>query len=147
MMGRGERMTVTPSELFALALSRHRQPWNFTVHLAAVALFGLALPLHSFLIFSAGLILLGFGFFELVLPDMPPGRWRRLVHAVVEWEKNWSVLPWTFRKWARLCIALLLGCLLVWALWTRDLAVLALFFAFACLARVVAENRAGGIDP
>ena len=34
-------MTVTPSELFALALSRHRQPWGWTVHLAGLA--GLAL--------------------------------------------------------------------------------------------------------
>ncbi|WP_285906659.1 hypothetical protein [Pseudodesulfovibrio pelocollis] len=140
-------MTVTPSELFALALSRHRQPWNFTVQLAALACFALALLLHSFLLFAAGLILLGFGFFELDLPEMPQGRWRRLVHAAVEWEKNWSVLPWTFRKVARLCFVLLLTGLLIWALWTRDLAVLALFVAFAYLARVVAENRAGGIDP
>ncbi|MUM77686.1 hypothetical protein GKC30_08575 [Pseudodesulfovibrio sp. F-1] len=140
-------MTVTPSELFALALSRHRQPWNFTVQLAALALFGLALLLHSFLVFAAGLILFGFGFFELPLPEMSDGRWRRVVQASVEWEKNWSVLPWTFAKWAGLCFVLLACCLLVWALWTRDLAVLALFVAFGYLARVVAENRAGGIDP
>jgi len=140
-------MTVTPSELFALALSRHRRPWNFTLQLGAVAVFGLALLMHSFLIFAAGLILFGFGFFELALPEMPDGRWRRLVRAVVEWEKNWSVLPWTFGKWARLCFVLLASGVLVWALWTRDLAVLALFVAFGYLARVVAENRAGGIDP
>ncbi|MFH1912945.1 MAG: hypothetical protein ABIK45_01545 [Pseudomonadota bacterium] len=140
-------MIVTPSQLFALALSRHRQPWNFTVQLAALACFGLALLLHSFLLFATGLILLGFGFYELALPEMPEGRWRRLVRAVVEWEKNWSVLPWTFGKLARFGFVLLLICVLIWALWTRDLAVLALFVAFAYLARVVAENRAGGIDP
>lgn len=147
MVGAGESMPVTPSEIFDLALERHRRPWNFTVQSVAVLCFGLTLLLHSFLLFATSLILFGAGFLDLALPDMPRGRWRAFVHAFVEWERNWSALPWSFGKCARLGFVLLFGCLLVWALWTRDLAVLALFAGFGYLARVVGENREGGIDP
>jgi hypothetical protein len=140
-------MAVTPSDILDLALARHRRPWNFTAHFVALAFFALALLLHSFLLFAASLIFFGAGFFELSLSAMPEGRWLRFVRGMIEWERNWSVLPWTAGKWARTGFVALLVCVLVWALWTVDLVVLALFCGFGYLARVVAENRAGGIDP
>jgi hypothetical protein len=140
-------MTLTPSDIFVLALRRHRTPWNFTVQAAAMGCFVLTLLLHSFLLLATSLIFFGAGFFELPLPEMGDGRWRRFVMAMIEWEKNWSSLPWTFRKWARFICVLILACVLLWALWAVDILVLCLFAAFGYLAHIVAENRDAGIDP
>ncbi len=140
-------MAVTPSDILDLALARHRRPWNVTAHFVALACLALALLLHSFLLFATSLIFLGAGFFELSLPAMPEGRWLRFVRGMIEWEKNWSVLPWTPGKWARTGLVVILASVLVWALWTVDLVVLALFGGFGYLVRVVVDNRAGGIDP
>ncbi|WFS62220.1 hypothetical protein LF599_16395 [Pseudodesulfovibrio thermohalotolerans] len=140
-------MTVTPSSLFALAVSRHRQPWNWCLHVAALVLFCLALLAHGYLLLAVSLILLGAGFFELKLPDLPDNRWFRLARRGVEWEKNWSAAPWNRVKWTRLLFFFALAGLTVWALWVRELATLMLLIGFAVLVRVMRENRKSGIDP
>jgi hypothetical protein len=139
-------MVVTPSSLFALAVSRHRQPWNWSLHLAALILFGLALFAHGYLLLAASLILLGAGFFDLRLDGPPDNRWFRLVRSGVEWEKNWSAAPWNRVKWSRLLFAVLAAGLCVWALWARELAAVMLLAGFAVLAWVVRQNRENGID-
>lgn len=140
-------MTVTPSELFDLALSRHRQPWGWTVHLAGLAGLGLAMLLHSGLTLAAAIILLGSGFFHWPDPPNQDTRWFRFVHQAVEWEKDWVAYPWTWRKWMWFLFSL--GCTLYicWALWVREAASLALLAGFVVLARVIHENRENGIDP
>ncbi len=140
-------MTVTPSSLFALAVSRHRQPWNWSLHVAALVLFCLALLTHGYLLLAASFVLLGVGFFELKLPDQPDNRWFRLARRGVEWEKNWAAAPWNRVKWTRLLIFAALASLSVWALWVRELATLMLLAGFAVLVRVMRENRKSGIDP
>ena len=140
-------MAVTPSELFDLALRRHRQPWGFTVHLAGLAGLGLTLLLHSALMLAASIVLLGVGFFRWPDPPHADNRWFKFVHRAVEWEKDWIAYPWTWRKW--MWFLLFLGCALftIWALWVQDPASLGLIAGFAYLAKVVRENREGGIDP
>ncbi|MEZ7196143.1 hypothetical protein [Pseudodesulfovibrio karagichevae] len=128
-------------------MSRHRQPWNWSLHLAALVLFGLALFTHGYLLLAASLILLGAGFFELGLDGPPDNRWFRFVRGGVEWEKNWSAAPWNRVKWSRLAIVVLVGGLSVWALWTQELAAVMLLAGFAVLAWVVRQNRENGIDP
>ncbi|MGE4193973.1 MAG: hypothetical protein AB7E51_11345 [Pseudodesulfovibrio sp.] len=140
-------MIVTPSSLFELAVRRHRQPWNWSLHCAALALFCCALLWRSYLALSAGAVLFGAGFFELNLGELPAGRWSGLVRRGVEWEKNWSAVPWTWLKWARLGFSLLVGAVLVWALWESELATLMLLACFAVLWRIRRENRESGIDP
>jgi len=140
-------MVVTPSSLFALALSRHRLPWNWSLHFGALVLFGLALLAHSYLLLAAACILLGAGFFELALGEPPDNRWFRFARRGVEWEKNWAAAPWNRVKWARLVFAVLLAGAVVWALWARELAALTLLAGFAVLAWVVRQNREKGIDP
>jgi hypothetical protein len=147
MVKQGESMIVTPSSLFALAVSRHRQPWNWSLHFAALVLFGLTLFSHSYLMLAASLILLGVGFFELRLDGPPENRWFRFVSRGVEWEKNWSAAPWNRVKWSRLVFTVLVAGVAVWALWVRELAALMLLAGFAVLAWVVRQNRENGIDP
>lgn len=140
-------MTVTPSDIFRLALERHRMPWNWTLHAAAIFGFGLTLLLHSPLMLSASLILLGTGFFDIKMPEMPDGRWRRLVLSAVEWEKNWVAAPWNRYKWWRFLFVLAVSLMIIWALWTRDLAAIGLLVGFGYLIRVMRENIEGGVDP
>ena len=140
-------MAVTPSELLALAIKRHRSPWGWTVHFAGLAVLILALPTHSGLVLSAAIILLGAGFFRWPEPTRTDTRWHRFVHRGVEWEKNWIAAPWNRYKWLRLLFFLLIAGVTTWALWTRDIAILALLAAFAYLIRIVRENRDLGIDP
>lgn len=140
-------MVVTPSELFNLALSRHRQPWNWTLQFAALGLLCLTLLFHSFLFLAAAVIFFGTGFFQLGLDDPPENGWFRFVAAGVEWEKNWVAAPWNWHKIWRFGFVLLVSAALIWALWVREPAALAIFVGFAVLARVVFENKDGGIVP
>jgi len=140
-------MTVTPSELFDLALARHRSPWNWTVHFAALWVLVLVLPTHSALVLSAGLILLAGGFFRWPAPERTGTRWLRFVHKAVEWEKDWIAAPWNRYKWVRFLLFLLLAGVTGWALWNRDLAVLALLAGMGFLFRIMRENKDLGIDP
>lgn len=140
-------MIVTPSELVGLALARHREPWNWTLHFAALWLLCPALLFHSALFLAAALILSGAGFFRLGLGAPPDNRWFRFVRRCLEWEKNWIAAPWNRHKTGRFVFALAAAVAVVWALWTREPAALALIIGFAVLARVVAENRKNGIDP
>ncbi|XXJ21286.1 hypothetical protein ACR42D_17460 [Desulfovibrio caledoniensis] len=140
-------MGVTPSSLFALAVIRHRQPWNWSLHCAALVLFCLTLLAHSYLMLAASLILLGAGFFELKLDEPPGNRWFKFARRGVEWEKDWSAAPWNRVKRVRLVFALLAAGFAVWALWVRELAGLMLVAGFAVLAWVVRQNRENGIDP
>ncbi|QGY42007.1 hypothetical protein GM415_07405 [Pseudodesulfovibrio cashew] len=140
-------MTATPSEIFDLAVKRHRLPWNWTLHTAALAGFALTLLAHSPLLFAASLIVAGAGFFEPDLPTPPDNRWFRLAARAVEWEKNWAAAPWNRHKVLRFAFVLLVALVAAWALWTRDPVVLALLAAFAYLVYVVRDNMAGGIDP
>ncbi|MEF2232381.1 MAG: hypothetical protein V3571_15720 [Pseudodesulfovibrio sp.] len=140
-------MTVTPARLLDLALARHRSPWNWTVHCAAAVVLVLALPLHSALALSAGLVLFGAGFFRWPEPLRQGTRWLQFAHRAVEWEKDWIAAPWNRYKWSRFLGFLLVAGVAAWALWTREPATLALLGGFAYLARVVRENRDGGIDP
>lgn len=140
-------MVISPAELLALALARHQTPWNWTLHCVALFGFMLTLLFHSYLMLAVTLILFGAGFFDLGLPDSPDNRWLVFVRRRVEWEKDWIAYPWSFRKVSRFFFVLLLGCVLIWALWTGEPAALALFVGFAFLIKVLAENKAGGIDP
>ena len=140
-------MVVTPSELVALALRRHMEPWNWSFQCAALCLFCLTLLFHSYLLLAAALILLGTGFFRLGLDDPPDNRWFQFVRRALEWEKNWIAAPWNWYKIRRFGFALTVAAITVWALWTSESAAIGLIVGFAVLARVVAENRGKGIDP
>lgn len=140
-------MAVTPSELFDLALSRHRQPWNWTLHLAGLCGLGLTLLLHSPLLLAASLIMFGAGFFQWPEPPGLDSRWFRFTRQAVEWEKNWIAYPWSVHKWAWFLLTLFTVFVTVWALWTRELATLGILAGFAYLAKVVRENKANDIDP
>lgn len=140
-------MIVTPSSLFELAVRRHRQPWNWSLHFAALVLFGCALFGRSYLALAAATVLFAAGFFELNLGEPPEGRWFRWVRRCVERERNWAAAPWNLAKWWRLAVFLPVCGALAWALWVRELAALMLFVCFAVLLRVRRENRENGIDP
>lgn len=140
-------MTVTPSHLFDLAVRRHREPWNWTLHFAALVGFALTLLLHSYLMLAASLILFGAGLFDLGMPDLPDNRWGRFVHDAVEWEKNWAVMPWTFRKTWRFAFVVVVALICTWALWVREPSALGLLIGFAYLVKIYRENRESGIDP
>jgi len=139
-------MAVTPAELFALALERHRQPWNWSFQFAAVWVFGLTLLFHSYLLLAVTLIFFGAGFFHLDLPPVPGNRWISFVKKGVEWEKNWIAAPWNLIKWKRFLFVVVVSGVLVWALWTREYAALGLILGFACLVKVMVDNKAAGID-
>lgn len=140
-------MAITPSDIFDLALSRHREPWNWTLHFAGLAGFTLTLLLHSYLMFAVSLIIFGAGFFQLNLPPLPENRWLRFVHSAVEWEKNWVAAPWNWHKTWRFGFVLLITYITIWALWTRDAVVLALLIGFGYLIKVVLENLEYDIRP
>lgn len=138
---------MTPSEIFALALKRHRKPWNWTLHFVGLIGFGLTLLLHSYLMFATSLILFGAGSFDLQLPVTSDNRWLRFVAKAIEWEKDWVAAPWNWYKTRRFLFVLAVVFVSIWALWTRDGVVLCLLVAFAYLLKVMKENIAGGIDP
>ena len=134
-------MAVTPSELFELAVTRHRQPWNLSLHCAGAGLFALALLAHSYLLLAAALILLGAGFLALEQGVPPDNGWFRRMAAVAEWEKDWASLPWNWRKIWRFGLAVLLCLIAVWALWTGEPAAIGLLIGGAALAWVIRDNR------
>lgn len=140
-------MALTPTDILSLALTRHRLPWNWTAHFAALGVFAFTLLLHSYILLAVTLACFGAGFFELGLPDMKEGRWKRFVTRMVEWEKNWIAAPWNRGKWWRFLFVLMVAAVTVWALWTGNPPLLALLVAFAYLARVVKENKEAGVDP
>lgn len=139
-------MAVTPSELFGLALKRHREPWNWTLHCASLLAFALTLLLHSYLLFATSLILLGAGFFDLKMPEPPKNRWFKFAEEGVEWEKDWVAYPWTFRKIWRFAFVVLVSLIVCWVLVTRELSALGMLMGFAYLIKVVRDNRESGID-
>jgi len=140
-------MVVTPSEIFELALERHRRPWNWTLHFAGLAGLALTLLLHSYLMLATTLIVMGAGFFELNLPPMKIGRWRRFATAGVEWERDWLAAPWNWRKIWRFGVFLIILIIVIVSLWMQEPVAVSLIIAFAYLAKVVRENIEGGIDP
>jgi len=140
-------MFVTPAQLFTLALERHRQPWNWTIQFITLWMFGLTLLFHSYLLLVTSFILLGAGFYQLNLPPAPDNFWFSFVEKSVEWEKNWFGAPWNFIKWYRFLFVVAVAGVVIWALWTAELAMLGLVMGFVYLARVMVENKMGGIDP
>ena len=140
-------MSVTPSALFDLAVARHREPWNWTLHASAAGLFCLALLAHSFLLLAASMILGGVGFLRLDLETPPDNLWFRIVASAVTWERNWAAAPWNRGKWSRFLLTCSLTGVAVWALVIRELAVLGLLVCVAALIRVAWENRQNGIKP
>lgn len=139
-------MSLKPADLIKLALSRHREPWNWTFHIAGLCAFALCLLFHSYLLFASTLIFIGTGFYALKLRPMRKGRWLTFQKQAVEWEKDWIAYPWTYSKWWRFLVILLVAAVFMWALWTRDIAVLCLYVAGAYFVKVVRENKAKGID-
>lgn len=140
-------MAVTPSDIFDLAIKRHREPWNWTLHFVGLCGFGMTMLTHSFLFFAASLIVFGAGFFELGLPPVKEGRWLRFARACIEWEKNWVATPWNWHKTWRFVVVMGVAAVAVWALWTRDMGLLLLFLGFGYLIRVMMDNRDGGVKP
>lgn len=140
-------MATTPSEVFYLALARHQLVWNWTVHFAALCLFALTLLFHSYLLLAVSLACLGAGFFDMGLPEMKDGRWRRFVLGMIEWEKNWIAAPWIWLKWLRLICVTMVALLSIWALWTQNPPVLAVLGASGYLVHVVRDNKRRGVDP
>ncbi len=140
-------MSITPSEIFILAITRHQKPWNWSLHFAGLIGFALSLLFHSYLLFATSLIFSGAGFFDLKLPPVPESRWLRFVASAVEWEKNWVAAPWSGHKIRRMFLVVLIAAITVWALWTKDGVVLSLLVGFAYLFKIMKENMEGGIDP
>lgn len=140
-------MAVTPSEILALAIERHRRPWNWTLHFAGLVGMALTLLLHSYLMFAVALITAGAGFFDLKLPPMTESRWKHFVNDGVEWEKNWIAAPWNWRKIWRFGFFLLVAAFSIWALWAQEPVAVSLILAFTYLLKVVRENKKGGVDP
>ncbi|BCS88597.1 hypothetical protein [Pseudodesulfovibrio sediminis] len=140
-------MVTSPSELFDLALKRHRQPWNWTLQFAGIMLLGLTLAAHSYLLLAASMILFGAGFYELHMPEPSENLWFRFVSGGIQWEKNWVATPWTFGKIFKCCVTLALLAVTVWALVVREIGTIGLLIGFLALARVVVENRDSGVEP
>ncbi len=139
-------MVVTPSELITLALKRHRMPWNWTLHCAALVAFALTMLFHSYLILATSMIFFGAGFYDLNMPTPPDNRWFQFVHKGVEWEKDWVAYPWSFSKTWRFAFTVVVATIISWALWTREPGTIGLLIGFAYLIKVVRENKKGGID-
>ncbi|NDV19628.1 hypothetical protein GO013_09375 [Pseudodesulfovibrio sp. JC047] len=140
-------MTITPSDLFQLATQRHRQPWNWSLHFTALISCCLAVLFHSPFFLTATIILGAVGFLELRMKTTPNTRWFRFVHAGIEWEKDWFATPWNTGKWTRFLLVFCIAIFFLWALWSRELAALALIIGFGALIRVMVENYKNGIKP
>lgn len=137
---------ITPRELLDLAISRHRQPWNFTVQAAGLPFLILALLLHSGLFASMALILFGAGFLSLPMPAMPPGRWRRTVDRWIGAEVNWLNTPMTGKKLLGFFVFLLVAGFSIWALWTNELVSLTFLAGMLAVYRAYLYNKTTGID-
>ncbi len=140
-------MPVTPAQLLSLAIARHHQPWNWSLHFAALLLLCLALLFHGYLLLAAAMILFGAGFFPLNLSTPKKNRWFAFVQRRIEAQKDWTAQPWTGPKVLRLTILCMVLLYAAWALWVREWASLGLLLGFAALYPLIAENRAGGIKP
>jgi len=140
-------MSITPHQLFRLAIRRHREPWNWTLQFAAAIAFCQAMLFHNSLFFATALILFGTGFMRLCMTKPPDNRWFRFVARFVEWEKNWESTPWTWSKVMKFTGVLVILVLLFWALWVRELATIGLIFGFCVLHNVMRQNIENGIKP
>lgn len=136
----------TPRELLDLALSRHRQPWNFTVQACALPCFVLALLLHSAVFASMSIILVGAGFFALPMPAMQPGPWRRTVDRCIAAEVMWLNTP---MNWIKLLKTVMWSAILafaVWALWVGEMLSLGLLVCMGAVYKAYLYNKTTGID-
>lgn len=137
---------LTPRELMDLALSRHRQPWNFTVQTCGLCCLATALLLHNGLLTATALVLFGVGFLVLPLPPMPPGVWRRSIDRFIAAEVRWLNTPMSWQKLLKGGIWTLILITTIWALWVRELLLLTFLVAMWAVYRAYLYNKTTGID-
>lgn len=132
------------------AISRHCAPWNWSLHVSGLAILAVGLWNHSpALLFLSAAALAG-GFFKIPLPPMKNcglSGFEDWTAGIIKSEKNWLESPMSWKKGRQATIIAIAIVLSVWALWSREMAALALLAGFAVLATVLMENKKKGIDP
>lgn len=137
---------IRPRDLMDTALSRHRQPWNFTMQAFALPCIILALAFHSGLWLASAIIFIGVGFLVLPLPPMRPGRWRRMIDKAIALEVRLLNTPSNKKKIAKTTVFTLVLLLGAWALWAGELLWISFVVGLAAVYRAYVYNKSTGIS-
>lgn len=129
---------------------RRRQPWNWSLQTAGLALLPVGLVLHSLALLTLSALGIVAGCLELPLPPMEQTELKRLlpgVERLIGLECAWLAHPLDNRKMRQIAFLVLGAPLSGWLLWERDFAPLGIVVMAAYLLRVRRKNMEDGIQP
>lgn len=129
---------------------RRRNPWNWLVQTASLALLPLGLLAHNVPLLALCVIGMACGFFELPLPPMAQSGLKWLVpylEKAIGWENAWLARPLDARKKRQILLWTLGLAAASWFLWDQDLAPIGLAIGTLYLLHVRRENIKMGIKP
>ncbi|CCO22677.1 conserved protein of unknown function [Maridesulfovibrio hydrothermalis AM13 = DSM 14728] len=121
---------------------RHQSHWNWIVMAGSLVVFLMALLTHSVLLFfttAAGIVISLQKF-----PDpVPPFSW---VAKMLECERKWLELPWSWKKSLQACGMVAGVIYVVCACWAGSIMALLLFIGLCANIACVYGNKAMGVD-
>ena len=129
---------------------RRREPWNWLVQTASLALLPPGLLFHSWAVVALALLGTGAGCFALPLPPMEHTELRRLLPSIerlIGMESAWLAKPLDRRKKWQLWLLCAGGPAALLLLWLQDLGPIGLTIAVLYLLHVRRKNIEQGIDP
>jgi hypothetical protein len=129
---------------------RRREPWNWCLQTASLAVLPFGLVLHSAALLT--LAVLGFvvGGLDLPLPPMEQTEMKRLLpglERLIGLECAWLARPLDRRKKRQLLLLVLGAPLSAWLMWQQDFAPVGLVAMVAYLLHIRRKNLEDGIEP
>jgi hypothetical protein len=129
---------------------RRREPWNWCLQSAALAILPLGLLLHNPGLLALAVLGLCAGALALPLPPMEHTELKRLLPAVerlIGLECAWLARPLDRRKKRQVAFLALGAPLVAWFLWRQDLGPVGLVIIVPYLLHVRRKNIEDGIEP
>jgi len=129
---------------------RRREPWNWCVHTACLAILPFGLLTHNLALLTLAVLALAAGCLPLPLPPMAHTELRRLlpvVEKLIGLESAWLARPLDRRKKWQVALLVLGPPLSGWFLWQQDLGPIGLALIVAYLLHVRRKNIEDGIEP
>jgi hypothetical protein len=129
---------------------RRREPWNWCLQTASLAVLLVGLVLHSPALLTLAALGLVAGCMELPLPPMEQTEFRRLLPAaerLIGLECAWLAKPMDSRKKRQVAFLALGSPVSAWLLWQQDFVPVGIAVMAAYLLYVRRKNIESGIKP
>jgi len=129
---------------------RRREPWNWCLQTASLAVFPVGLVLHSPALLTLAVLGIVAGCMELPLPPMEQTELKRLLPAaerLIGLECAWLAKPLDTRKKWQLAFLVLGAPVSAWLLWQQDFIPVGIVVMAVYLLHVRRKNIEDGIQP